>query len=144
VASDALIEKVRTTSTDAQGLYRITDLRPGVYTLSFSLAGFASARREELELTPGFVATVNPELRVGSVEETVTVSGQSPIVDVQSTVQNRVMSRDVLDTLPTGKTIQATPASRQASSSPRRLKTLEGTRASSRSPWASTATARPT
>ena len=107
VSSDALIEKVRTTSSDSQGLYRITDLRPGVYALSFSLAGFASVRREDLTLTPGFVATVNPELRVGSIEETVTVSGQSPIVDVQSTVQNRVMSRDVLDALPTGKTIQA-------------------------------------
>ena len=107
VTSDALIERVRTTTTDAQGLYRITDLRPGVYVVTFTLPGFATVRRENLTLTPGFVATVNPELRVGTVEETVTVSGQSPIVDTQSTVQQRVMSRDVLDALPTGKTIQA-------------------------------------
>jgi hypothetical protein len=106
-ASDALIERVRTTTTDSQGLYRITDLRPGVYAVTFSLPGFSSVRREDLTLTPGFVATVNADMRVGAVEETVTVSGQSPIVDTQSTVQQRVLARDVLDALPTGKTIQA-------------------------------------
>jgi hypothetical protein len=106
-SSDALIEKVRTTVSDGQGLYRITDLRPGIYVVTFALSGFNTVRREDITLTPGFVATVNADLRVGALEETVTVSGQSPIVDVQSTVQQRVMSRDVLDSLPTGKTIQA-------------------------------------
>lgn len=95
VSSDVLIEKVRTTVTDAQGLYRVADLRPGIYVVTFSLTGFNTVRREGIELTPGFIASINPELRVGSLEETVTVSGQSPIVDVQSTGQQRVMSRDL-------------------------------------------------
>ena len=103
VSSDALIEKVRTTVSDSEGLYRITDLRPGTYVVTFALTVFNTVRREALELTPGFVATINPEMRVGTLEETVTVSGQSPIVDVQSTVQQRVMSRDTLDSLPTGE-----------------------------------------
>jgi hypothetical protein len=107
VSSEALIEKVRTTVSDDQGLYRITDLRPGVYSVSFTLTGFSTVRREGIELTPGFIATINADLRVGAVEETVTVTGASPVVDVQSTTQQSVLSRDLLDSLPTGKTIQA-------------------------------------
>jgi hypothetical protein len=106
-SSEALIEKVRTTISDEQGLYRITDLRPGLYTVTFTLTGFSTVRREGIELTPGFVATINADLRVGAVEETVTVTGASPVVDVQSTTQQSVLSRDLLDSLPTGKTIQA-------------------------------------
>src|SRR5262245_22576372 len=77
-ASPALIEKVRSVVTDTEGLYRVVDLRPGVYTVTFSLPGFATVRREGLELTTGFTATVNAELKVGDVQETITVSGASP------------------------------------------------------------------
>src|SRR3989442_8223444 len=80
-ASPALIEKVRTVVTDDQGQYKILELRPGQYTVAFSLAGFATVKREGIELTTGFTAQVNAELRVGSLEETVTVSGASPVVD---------------------------------------------------------------
>src|SRR6185295_17354813 len=83
-SSPALIEKARAAVTDGNGQYRIENLRPGSYSVVFSLAGFNSVRREGVELTGSFVATINPEMRVGSVEETVTVTGQSPIVDVQS------------------------------------------------------------
>src|SRR2546423_1927004 len=76
-ASPALIEKVRTSVTDEQGLYRIVDLRPGVYTVTFTLPGFSTFRREGLELTTAFTATVNAELKVGSLEETITVSGET-------------------------------------------------------------------
>src|ERR1700730_3995041 len=77
-ASPALIEKVKSVVSDAQGQYKIVDLRPGTYLVTFSLPGFATVKREGLELTTGFTATVNADLKVGSLEETVTVSGQAP------------------------------------------------------------------
>ena len=81
-SSDALIEKVRSAVTDVSGRYRIVDLRPGTYTVNFSLTGFQAVRRQGVELPGAFTATVDAELRVGSIEETVTVTGDSPIVDV--------------------------------------------------------------
>src|ERR687892_2712209 len=79
-SSAALIEKVRSVVTDDQGLYRIVDLRPGIYVITFSLPGFRALKREGLELTTGFTATVNAELSVGALEETITVSGEAPVV----------------------------------------------------------------
>src|SRR5262245_49152993 len=79
-ASSALIEKVRAVVTDEQGQYKIFDLRPGTYAVTFTLPGFSTFRREGIELTTGFTATINADLRVGALEETITVSGQSPIV----------------------------------------------------------------
>lgn len=102
VASPALIEKVRSAVTDEQGLYRVIDLRPGQYVVTFALAGFTSVRREGIELTASFTATVNADLAVGSIEETLTVSGRAPTVDVTNVVRQQVMTRDVIDALPTG------------------------------------------
>jgi carboxypeptidase family protein len=102
-ASPALIEKVRSVVTDGTGQYRIENLRPGPYTVTFILPGFATVKREGIELTGSFVATVNSDMRVGGVEETITVTGESPVVDVQSTTRQRVMDREVLDTIPTGR-----------------------------------------
>ena len=93
-SSPALMEKTRSVVTD-DGQYRIVDLRPGTYTVSFTLQGFATVKREGIELTGSFTATVNAEMRVGGVAETVTVSGESPIVDVQSAVEQRVMQKEV-------------------------------------------------
>src|SRR6185295_4668464 len=84
-ASPALIEKVRTAVTDGTGQYRIVDLRPGTYGVTFTLTGFSVVRVDGIELAGSFTATVNADLQVGSVTETVTVSGQTPMVDVQST-----------------------------------------------------------
>ena len=84
-ASPVLIEKVRSVVTDASGQYRIVDLRPGTYSVTVVLPGFTTLKREGIELSGNFVATVNADLRVGALEETVTVTGESPIVDVQST-----------------------------------------------------------
>ena len=106
-ASPALIEKTRTTVTDESGGFKIVDLRPGIYTLTFSLEGFSSVKREGLELPSNFTMTVNIDLKVGALEETVTVSGQSPVVDVQSTTKSQVLNRETLDAIPTGRTIQA-------------------------------------
>src|SRR5207253_1763808 len=93
--------------TDAEGQYKIVDLRPGVYMVTFSLQGFTTFKRDGLELPSNFIATVNAEMRVGALEESVTVSGESPIVDVQSNVKTQVLSRDVLDSVPSAKTIQS-------------------------------------
>src|SRR5689334_11873944 len=73
-ASPALIEKTRSVTTDEQGNYKIVDLRPGVYTVTFTLSGFSTVKRESLELNTNFTATVNADLKVGSLEETVTVT----------------------------------------------------------------------
>ena len=107
VASPVLIEKTKAVSTDGQGAYKVVDLRPGVYTVTFSLQGFSNFKREGLELPSNFVATVNAEMKVGALEESVTVSGASPVVDVQSNVKTQVLSRDVLDSVPSAKTIQS-------------------------------------
>ena len=104
-ASPVLIEKVKAVVSDGNGNYRITDLRPGVYSVSFSLTGFNTYRREGLELPADFTATLNAELKVGALEETITVTGESPIVDVSSTSRTQVLSREVLDAVPTGRTI---------------------------------------
>lgn len=105
-ASDVLIERVRTVATDGQGLYRIVDLRPGLYTLTFTLPGFNSFRRDSLNLPAEFTMTVNAELRVGAVEETVTVTGASPVVDVTTAVHTQVLDREAIDAIPTGRSIQ--------------------------------------
>jgi hypothetical protein len=102
-SSPALIEKTRSAVSDGTGQYRVENLRPGIYTVVFTLAGFSTVRREGIELTGTFTATVNADLRVGAVEETVTVSGEAPIVDVQNTTQQRVFDQEVVDALPTGR-----------------------------------------
>jgi hypothetical protein len=105
-ASPVLIEKVKSAITDENGLYRIVDLRPGTYTLTFTLPGFNTVTRAGIELQSNFVATINADLAVGTLQESVTVSGASPVVDVQSNVKQQVLSREVLDAVPTAKTIQ--------------------------------------
>lgn len=105
-ASPVLIEKTRQVVTDASGQYKIVDLRPGVYSVSFSLEGFTTVKREGIELTSNFTASVNADLRVGGLEESITVSGAAPIVDVQTTQQREVLTRAVLDALPTGRNYQ--------------------------------------
>jgi hypothetical protein len=104
-ASPALIEKVRSVSTDATGQYRIVDLRPGTYSVTFSLPGFSTVKREGIELSGSFVATVNGDLRVGALEETVTVTGESPIVDVQSARTQQIIDRDVLAAIPSSRNV---------------------------------------
>lgn len=102
--SPALIEGVRTAPTDTSGRYRIEALQPGTYTVTFRLEGFRAFVREGIVLTTGFTATVNAKLGVGGLEETLTVSGASPLVDVQNVNTQQTLSRQILDTVPTGKT----------------------------------------
>lgn len=106
-SSPALIEKTRSTVTGGSGTYSIVALRPGLYTVKFELPGFTTVIREGIELTSDFTATINVDLKVGALEETLTVTGESPIVDTQSITQRVVMSQEVRDALPTGRNIQA-------------------------------------
>ena len=105
-SSPALIEKVRSATTDEKGQYKIVDVRPGIYTVTFTLTGFNVYRREGIEVTTQFTAPVNAELKVGAITETVTVTGESPVVDTQRIQQVKVMTRDMIDAVPTGKTFQ--------------------------------------
>ena len=79
-SSPALIEKTRSVVSDASGQYRIERLRGGVYTVTFTLPGFKTIKREGIQLAGSFAATVNGDLQVGSVEESITVTGEVPVV----------------------------------------------------------------
>jgi hypothetical protein len=103
--SPVLIERVREVVTDEQGQYKIVNLPPGTYSVTVSLPGFKSVQRAGIELTTNFTAPVNAQLEVGSVEETLTVSGTAPVVDVQNAATRNIISARVLDTIPTGKTM---------------------------------------
>src|SRR4051812_5442395 len=108
-SSPALIEKARTILTNSAGQYSIENLRPGTYAITFTLSGFSVVRRPDIELTGSFVATINAELKVGGVAETITVSGEAPVVDVTSTRNQQVIS---------GQTIAEIPSSPQYSAFP--------------------------
>lgn len=109
-ASPVLIEKVRSVVSDEQGRYTIVDLRPGTYTVSFTLTGFNTFKQEGLELPANFTATVNAEMRVGALEESVTVTGAAPLVDVQNTQRTFQISREQLDSIPTARNYAGTAA----------------------------------
>jgi hypothetical protein len=102
-ASPALIEKVRTAVTDGAGQYRIEDLRPGSYVVTFTLTGFSTVRREGIELTGSLAALVNADLRVGALEETITVVGETPVVDVVNAKQQSVLDNEVIAAIPTAR-----------------------------------------
>jgi hypothetical protein len=105
--SPALIEQVRTVFTDGAGRYQIVELRPGTYSVTFTLTGFNTVVRGGIELTTGFAANVDVQLRVGAVEETVTVTGATPVVDLQNMTTRQVATRDVIDTVPVAKSFQS-------------------------------------
>ena len=106
-ASPALIEKVRSAVSDGNGVYRIEDLRPGTYTVTFTLPGFATLKREGIVLTGSFTASVDADMRVGGLEETVTVTGESPIVDVASARREITINNDILKAIPTVRSYNA-------------------------------------
>jgi hypothetical protein len=103
-ASPALIEKTRSVTTDGTGQYKIVDLRPGSYAVTFTLVGFSTVKHEAVEVTGSQTVTVNADLKVGQVSESITVNAEAPAVDIQSITQQRVLSKDVLDAVPSGRT----------------------------------------
>jgi hypothetical protein len=102
-SSPALIEKTRSVVTNGVGQFTIENLRPGIYSVTFSLTGFSSFKREGLELAGSFIATVNADMKVGAVSETVTVSGEAPVVDVTSSRSQEVISGETVSKLPTSR-----------------------------------------
>ena len=103
-ASPALIERTRSAVTDANGQYQIVDLRPGTYTLKFTLTGFTTVERGDVQVAGGGVISINADMRVGAIEETITVTGETPTVDVQtSTRRQTVLSNEVMQSLPASR-----------------------------------------
>src|SRR5262245_7405381 len=100
-SSPALIEKVRTATTDGEGRYTIIEIPPGTYSVTFTLGGFGVFKREGLQIPSGFTATVDGTLRVGALEESITVSGAAPLVDTSNVRKQLVASADLLSALPT-------------------------------------------
>jgi hypothetical protein len=107
-SSPALIEKVRTAVSDDRGLFRIVNLPPGTYTVTFALQGFNQVRREGIELTGSFTAQIDADMAVGGLTETITVTGESPIVDVQSIRRQTTITNEVLTSIPTARSWAAT------------------------------------
>ena len=102
-ASPVLIEKTREAVTDGSGQYKIINLLPGTYTVTFTLTGFSTVKREGVEVTGTSTAAINADLKVGTLAETITVTGETPLVDVQSASVQRVVTKEVIDNIPTGR-----------------------------------------
>src|ERR687898_1061333 len=102
-ASPVLIEKVRTAVTDGNGRFQIVDLRPGAYSVTFTLPGFNTVKRDGITVSGAGTATVDADLRVGSLEETITVTGEAPTVDVSTTTRQSVLDNEAIAALPTSR-----------------------------------------
>jgi hypothetical protein len=102
-SSPQLIERVRSAVTDGSGQYHIENLRPGVYAITFSLAGFTTVKRQGIELTGSFTATVNAELKVGAVAETIVVTGETPVVDIVNAKQQETVTSETLEAIPSAR-----------------------------------------
>src|SRR5215470_255629 len=105
-SSPALIEKSRSTVTDERGFYRIIDLRPGDYSVTFTLPGFKTVKRD-VQLPSDFTATINADMEVGATGDSITVGAEAPVVDLSTNSKAQVLPRDVLETVPTAHTIQS-------------------------------------
>jgi hypothetical protein len=104
--SPVLIEQVRTALTNGAGQYQIVELRPGTYSVTYTLTGFSTLVREGIELTSGFTANLDVQLRVGTLTETVIVTGATPLVDVQNVTKHTVATREIIDTIPAARSFQ--------------------------------------
>ncbi len=103
-SSPVLIEKARSTTTDATGRYTIPDLRPGTYRVNFTLSGFKTVVRDSVVLSGTSIVTINADLSVGGVQETITVSGATPVVDLKSTTRQAVMDQEIVTAIPSSRT----------------------------------------
>src|SRR5262245_37900620 len=106
-SSEVLIEKVRSAVTDNDGRYSNIDLRPGTYAVTFTLPGFSTFKRDDVIVPSNVTVPINAEMKVGAIEETVTVQGASPVVDVQNVSKIQVITRDLMDAIPTARNMQA-------------------------------------
>src|SRR3984893_1994465 len=103
VRSPSLQMSSMTAVSDARGEFRITPLPIGTYVVEYTLSGFQGVKREAVRLTVGFTAKVDAQLKVGSLEETITVSAASPVVDVKSTTTTTQLTRETIELLPSSR-----------------------------------------
>src|SRR5262245_15404720 len=106
-ASPVLIEKSRSVVTNGEGRYAIVDLRPGTYSMSFTLDGFSTVRLSEIIVPSNVSVPINAEMKLGAIEESITVAAASPVVDVQNVSRTQVMTRDMMDNIPNARNMQA-------------------------------------
>jgi hypothetical protein len=118
VSGPALIEKHRTAVTDGTGRYRIEDLRPGRYRVTFRLDGWQSFARDGVELSGSLTAIVNAELAIGALVAEVTVTVASPSVDLRSPSREVTLSGAIVKSIPTVRSYNAILRSSPASSRP--------------------------
>src|SRR4051812_2084544 len=102
-ASDVLIEKVRSATTDSNGRFQLVDLRPGAYAVTFQLTGFGTVKRDGVVLSGTGTTVVDADLKVGAVSETITVTGETPLVDTSSTKKEIVLDHDLVQNLPSSR-----------------------------------------
>jgi hypothetical protein len=102
-SSPALIEKTRSVVTGGTGQFSLENLRPGSYTVTFTLTGFSTVKREGIELTGNFIATVNADMKVGGLAETITVTGEVPVVDVTSARTQETLSNETINNIPSSR-----------------------------------------
>src|SRR5437762_12832778 len=102
VASPSLMG-VQTAVTDGGGNYRFPALPPGTYTVTFELPGFNTLKRENIQIAMGFTAAVNVELAVASLTETVTVTGDSPVIDTSATRVQQNFKLEALQEIPNAR-----------------------------------------
>jgi hypothetical protein len=103
LTGDKLIGGAQVQTTDTSGSYRFDRLPPGSYRVKFELQGFRTIERADIVVNAAFVASVNAKLEVGSMTETITVTGESPTVDTRSNLQQTIMTQEVLEGVPTGR-----------------------------------------
>ena len=106
VTSPALQVSQIVQTSDARGQYEVKDLPPGIYQVIFELTGFAKVVRPDIQLTTGFVARVDMDLKIAGLQETLTVTGQSPLVDVQTTRGGGTVSQELLAAIPNNRNYQ--------------------------------------
>src|SRR5580765_4786947 len=99
-SSPALIEKSRSATTDSTGQYRIESLQPGSYTVTFTLGGFSTVKRDDVTLSGAGVVKIDADMKIGGVAETITVTGETPVVDVASTTRAVTLDNDTMRSMP--------------------------------------------
>jgi hypothetical protein len=117
ISSPALIEKTRSAVTDGSGQFQIIQLVPGTYTVTFTLQGFNTFKRDNVEVSGSGVVTVNADMKVGEIAETITVTGQTSLVDVRSAGVQKVVTKEIVDAVPRAAWASTSPRCSRASSS---------------------------